>query len=61
VVVRVVVAKEKAKAAERAAERVPDADKLAVEINALRAREHADTPINAEPDRIALAKAIKSP
>ena len=59
-VVQVVVAETKAKAAERAAERAPDADKLAAEIKAHRAREHADTLINTERDRIALAKALKS-
>jgi hypothetical protein len=62
-VVRIRVADTRAEAAERAAERAaehaPDADKLAAEIKALRAREQADTLINAERDRIALAKALK--
>ena len=57
--VRAVVADVKANAAERAAERAPDADKVAAEIKALRAREQADALINAERDRLALAKALK--
>ena len=55
------VADAKANAAERAAEHAPDADKVAAEIKALRAREHADSLLNAERDRIALAKALRKP
>ena len=58
-VVRAVVADAKANAAERAAERAPEADKVAAEIKALRAREQADTLINTERDRLALAKTLK--
>ena len=56
-----VMADAKANAAERAVERAPDADKLAAEIKALRAREHADTLINTERDRLALARAHRKP
>jgi len=63
--VRAAVADMKAKAAELAAKRVgaakraPNADKVAAEIKALRAREQADALLNAERDRIALAKALR--
>jgi hypothetical protein len=60
-VVRVAVADAKAKAAERAAERATDTDKVAAEMKALRAREHADTLINTERDRLALARALQGP
>ena len=56
-VVQAVVAGMKAKAAERAAKRSPE--NVEAEIKALRAREHADELVNAESDRIALAKALK--
>jgi len=55
-----VAADEKAKAAERAAERAPEEDRAAAEIKALRAREHADELVLIERDRLALAKAEKA-
>ena len=55
-VLRALVANQKAKAAERAAERAPDKDKAAAEIKALREREQADSLVLAERDRLALAE-----
>ena len=54
------MANTKAEAAERAAERVPDKDRAAAEIKALRLREHADALELAERDRLALAATRKA-
>jgi hypothetical protein len=55
-VVRAVVAKEKAKGAELAAERATDTDKVAAEIKAQRASEHAEELASSARDRFALAE-----
>ena len=55
-IARIVMANTKAKRAERAVERAPDADQLAAEIKANRAGEDASQLFMAEVDRLALVE-----
>jgi hypothetical protein len=55
-VARALVAKEKAKAAKRAAERAPDKNKVAAETKAQRAGEHAEELASSARDRLALGE-----